>query len=434
MRYYSFVTPKAGQRTLQKNGFALLLKRLLEAIFVTPLLVLLTPFWFFHAIGQGRSEGLLIYTLAEPIDIGSAQSASDFYDYSSRPFYQLVPMFWHILLGRISVVGAAPVECSEEEPLYRVLGVRPGLFSTYSLKRQANLMLLDRDYEMLSYIGEASLKTDFGILLRSLIGRLIRSGAQAKPASFEMLDVAVDNMKIDPALEWISSSAVDRSKTSTLAFVNPDCFNIAFKNTQYRQTLSESDRVFADGIGVHIGCGMLGLAMHDNLNGTDLFPRICELAQAENLSIYLLGAAPGVTDQVVANILLDYPNLRIAGHRDGYFSTEQNSDVVAQINKSEANILLVAMGAPRQEAWIAENREQLRVGLAMGVGGLFDFVSGNTPRAPLWMREIGLEWTYRLYQEPGRMWRRYILGNPLFIYRIWRYKKLKRKGVGLCQS
>jgi N-acetylglucosaminyldiphosphoundecaprenol N-acetyl-beta-D-mannosaminyltransferase len=117
-------------------------------------------------------------------------------------------------------------------------------------------------------------------------------------------------------------------------------------------------------------------------------------------------------------MLQRYPGLEIAGARDGYFRPEEEGAVIEAINGSGARILLVAFGAPRQELWIARWRDRLAPPVAMGVGGLFDFYSGRIPRAPVWMREIGLEWVFRLMQEPGRMWRRYVIGNPLFLYRV----------------
>ena len=119
--------------------------------------------------------------------------------------------------------------------------------------------------------------------------------------------------------------------------------------------------------------------------------------------------------------------LKIAGTRDGYFDPEEEKAVVDTINESGARILLVAFGAPRQEFWLECWRERLVPPVGMGVGGLFDFYSGRIPRAPVWMREIGLEWVFRLMQEPGRMWRRYIIGNPLFLFRVRQQAKYPEK-------
>jgi N-acetylglucosaminyldiphosphoundecaprenol N-acetyl-beta-D-mannosaminyltransferase len=164
---------------------------------------------------------------------------------------------------------------------------------------------------------------------------------------------------------------------------------------------------------------MLGQGLRANVNGTDLFPHLCEAAARENLPIFLLGARPGIAQAAADAMVQRYPDLKVAGARDGYFGPDEDKTVVEAINASGAQILLAAFGAPRQELWIARWREHLTVAVAMGVGGLFDFYSGRIPRAPVWMREIGLEWVYRLLQEPGRMWRRYVIGNPIFLYRVW---------------
>jgi N-acetylglucosaminyldiphosphoundecaprenol N-acetyl-beta-D-mannosaminyltransferase len=146
---------------------------------------------------------------------------------------------------------------------------------------------------------------------------------------------------------------------------------------------------------------------------------LCESAARAGLPIYLLGARPGIARAAADAMVQRYPELVVAGARDGYFQSDEEPGVVDAINASGARILLVAFGAPRQELWIARWRDRLEVPVAMGVGGLFDFYSGRIARAPVWMREIGLEWVYRLMQEPGRMWRRYVIGNPLFLYRVW---------------
>jgi len=425
MHYYQFVTNSRKGRELSDRTLLLALKRGLEPCFCALLLVLFLPLWLFKR--ATARQAITIYTTNNTLSLAAPAGVSDFFELQKQPFYTLVPIFWEIVRGRMALVGPAPVETEEEPPLYQTFGLKPGLFSTYSLKRQANLTLLDRDYELLTYVGKAGLKTDLGILVRSLIGRRFNSAASLHPESFELLDVRVDNLEIDEALEWICRSARDRSHTDQLAFANPDCFNIATKHPEYRKTLQKAERVFADGIGVHLACGMLDVSMKANLNGTDLFPRLCELAQAENLSIYLLGARPGIVDKMVAAVAAQYPSLKIAGARHGYFDESEETGVIEQINASNAHILLLALGAPRQEIWIAKHRDNLKVGLALGVGGLFDFVSGSMPRAPLWMREIGLEWCYRLYQEPRRMWRRYIIGNPLFLFRVWRFHVKRRQ-------
>jgi len=209
--------------------------------------------------------------------------------------------------------------------------------------------------------------------------------------------------------------------------VNADCFNITFQNIEYQKLLKRLHFVMADGIGIHLACRILHTSMADNVVGTDLFPYLCLAAEEKKVPIFFLGAREDVVEKMVDILRKKYPNLLIAGFQHGYFNPDKTASVIENINNSGAKILLVAFGAPQQELWIDKHKAQLSVGVAMGVGGLFDFMSGRMKRAPRWMREIGLEWFYRLSQEPGRMWRRYIIGNPLFLWRVKRWKGKKSR-------
>jgi N-acetylglucosaminyldiphosphoundecaprenol N-acetyl-beta-D-mannosaminyltransferase len=112
----------------------------------------------------------------------------------------------------------------------------------------------------------------------------------------------------------------------------------------------------------------------------------------------------------------------VCGTQHGYFSTAEETDVLRSIEDAKTDLLLVAFGAPKQDLWIREKLGSSNVRVAIGVGGLFDFFSGRIPRAPLWLREMGLEWTYRLYQEPRRLWRRYVVGNAIFLLRTMYFR------------
>lgn len=202
------------------------------------------------------------------------------------------------------------------------------------------------------------------------------------------------------------------------AFVNADCVNIAARDARYRRDVEGMDLRLPDGIGVALAAGMAGGRLAANLNGTDLFPVLCDGAVRRGRSIYFLGGAPGVAARAAAAAARAHPGLRIAGTAHGYGGDE--AETVARINASGADIVLVAMGAPLQEAFIARHAAALEAGLCMGVGGLFDFLSGEKPRAPAPLRRAGLEWAWRLAVEPKRLARRYLLGNPLFLARAIR--------------
>lgn len=243
-----------------------------------------------------------------------------------------------------------------------------------------------------------------------------------QPQQLNWLGVQIDNTTdVAARLAIADRRPVDRCRI--VNFVNPHCLNVGYRNATYRQALGNSDLVLPDGSGLKIAGRIRGEGVRANLNGTDLFPRLCGDARALGLSIYLLGARPGIAEQVAENMTRHFPGLHIAGTQDGYFDPAKSDAVIAAINDSGADLLFVAMGVPTQELWLAQAAPKLKVRTALGVGGLFDFYSGRISRAPVWLREIGLEWVWRLLQEPGRMWRRYVLGNPLFLYRIYREQR-----------
>ncbi len=246
-------------------------------------------------------------------------------------------------------------------------------------------------------------------------------GNSVRPGSFDLFGISISSSSMQESVAWVLREAFKHRK-STAHFVNADCLNHAYRNKEYRRSLRDAKRVFADGSGIKLAANILEVTAGENINGTDMFPLICERAAQTNASIFLLGAKPGVAEITAENMQQRYPGLRIAGSRDGYFSRDETSAVIDEINQSAANIVLVAMGAPMQETWLSKYRHQINAGICLGVGGLFDYYSGNIPRAPEWMRRTGLEWIWRFIQEPGRMWKRYWIGNFVFIYRVMKQK------------
>lgn len=234
------------------------------------------------------------------------------------------------------------------------------------------------------------------------------------------------NWTMTEAIQNLDNVVAQNEKVK-VTYINADCLNKAFTDSEYLNVIQSSERIFPDGIGVKIAAKMTKQEMVDNINGTDMFPELCQLAQERDYSIFFLGAKPGTTDAMINNLKERFPNLNIAGHQHGYFDQKDTQQVIDNINQSKANFLFVAMGAPAQEKWINKNAEQLNCNVMLAVGGLFDFNSGNIPRAPMIFRKIGMEWVWRLLQEPGRMWRRYIIGNPLFLYRVFRHGKTMPK-------
>jgi N-acetylglucosaminyldiphosphoundecaprenol N-acetyl-beta-D-mannosaminyltransferase len=200
-------------------------------------------------------------------------------------------------------------------------------------------------------------------------------------------------------------------------FVNAHCVNVAGRNHSYADLLRNSPLLFADGVGMALAARMSGVALHNNVNGTDLFPELCRAAAESGVPVAFLGARPGVALACAERMQRVCPGLDVAWADHGYLSGAEERAKLDELNASGAKMLFVAKGVPTQECWIAENSARLTPGVILGVGALFDFYSGTVPRAPRLMRDLRMEWCYRLLREPRRLSARYLLGNPEFIAR-----------------
>ena len=215
-----------------------------------------------------------------------------------------------------------------------------------------------------------------------------------------------------------------RRRFTRVGFLNAHVANLASADPALRKALA-GFLVLSDGAGVDLAAKLLhGKAFPANLNGTDFVPeflRACELP----LSVGLVGARPGHAAAAASALARISPQHRFRVFSDGFFSPGEEPPLLQAIAAARPDVLLVAMGVPRQEMWIGRALGGEHCTLAMGVGALFDFLAGAVPRAPLWMRQARLEWAFRLGIEPRRMWRRYVVGNPLFLARV-----LARKVAG----
>ncbi len=181
-----------------------------------------------------------------------------------------------------------------------------------------------------------------------------------------------------------------------------------------REDVTGSDLVGIDGMGIVFAARWLGLAVPERVAGIDLFKEILTVCAKEGFRPFLLGAKPAVLDKAVCVIRAEHPALQFAGWRDGYFSPDTEEDVVEQIIESKADCLFIGMPTPRKERFLSRHRDRMGVPFIMGVGGSFDVVAGHVKRAPRLMQSMGLEWIYRVYQEPKRMWWRYAKTNAQF--------------------
>jgi exopolysaccharide biosynthesis WecB/TagA/CpsF family protein len=238
----------------------------------------------------------------------------------------------------------------------------------------------------------------------------------AAPGLKSIFGVAVSDLSREEAIGRLLQ-AVQYRQPIKIAFCNAHTANLAW-NDPILRTLLADFTVFADGVGVDIAARLLhGHSFAANLNGTDFVPALL-VAEARPLRIALFGAKPGVADRAAAVLADVAPQHRITAVMHGYAREMETDTFLSEIRANPVDILLVAMGNPHQEQWIARNITGDHATLAFGVGALFDFLAGEVPRAPLWMRRMRLEWLYRLAQEPSRLFARYVLGNPLFLLRV----------------
>jgi N-acetylglucosaminyldiphosphoundecaprenol N-acetyl-beta-D-mannosaminyltransferase len=202
-----------------------------------------------------------------------------------------------------------------------------------------------------------------------------------------------------------------------VATVNPEFVMTAQQDPDFMMVLRQAALCLPDGVGLLWAARIMGRRLPERVAGSELVYHLAELAAKRGWRLFLLGAGEGVAAAAAAVLKVRYPELIVAGVYSGSPDPAQNDDLVARINESEADLLFVAYGAPKQDKWIARNRETLKtVRVAIGVGGSLDFISGRSVRAPLWLQKLGLEWFYRLIREPWRWWR--MLALPRFVLRI----------------
>lgn len=199
-------------------------------------------------------------------------------------------------------------------------------------------------------------------------------------------------------------------------------------NMQKDKVLADSvnacDLINIDGMGVVLGARFIGHDVPERVAGVDLFHELLKMSARCDFPIFLLGATEDVVSKTAIKVKEQNPNLTIAGFNDGYFWDDEES-VVTMINESGAKLLFVAITSPKKENFINKWKDKLGVDFVMGVGGTFDVVAGKVNRAPKWMQEYGLEWFYRVLQEPGRMWKRYLITNSKFAWLLLKEKFLK---------
>lgn len=245
------------------------------------------------------------------------------------------------------------------------------------------------------------------------------------PASFDalafatVLGVRVHGISVDTLLQQAVAWSKE-GKRRTIAYANIHVLNTAYQDAGLRGFMNEVDLVYCDGEGVRLAAHLLGQEIPERMTGADWIVPLCECCEQEEIRLYFLGSANGVASQAMAQLKDSFPRICIGTHHGYLTDPDISQEAVAQVNDFAPGILLVGMGTPIQERWIAANRLSLRVPVVWAVGALFDFVAGVQQRGPKWLLSLRMEWAYRLWTDPARLWKRYILGNPLFFWRVFK--------------
>lgn len=239
-----------------------------------------------------------------------------------------------------------------------------------------------------------------------------------------ILDIPVDRISMEEATRRISEF-VNSTSYHMVFTPNPEIVMLAKDNKDFKAVMKRADLIVPDGIGVVLASKILNDSLPERVAGYDLVQNTMKQAVDKGYRYYFLGSKPGVAEMAAEKMRSQYPGIQIVGTHDGYFKEEQVPEIIEEINNSNANILLVALGAPRQELWIDQYRDQLQhIRVAIGVGGSLDGMAGIVKRAPEFFQKVGLEWFYRLISQPTRAKRMMIL--PKFVVEVYKEKYHKK--------
>lgn len=234
-----------------------------------------------------------------------------------------------------------------------------------------------------------------------------------------ILGVNVSRLTFSQALEK-AETLVNSDGVSMIFTPNPEIIMHAHEDGELKSILNAADMCTADGIGVVYGAKILGTPVPERVAGFDLTCALIEKLSKTGDGVFLFGAKPGVAETAKKNLEEKYPGIVVSGTRNGYFKPEDECDIVNEINASGAKLLLVCLGAPKQEKWIAAHRDELKVNLCMGVGGTLDVLAGTAKRAPAIFIKLNLEWLYRIAKNPSRIGR--FAALPKFVIQVIKEK------------
>ena len=242
---------------------------------------------------------------------------------------------------------------------------------------------------------------------------------ETTPKVTEILGVRISCMDMQGLMDLVHRWAKG-AKPETIYYVNAHCMNLASQDPVYAEALNSADLVYADGISIVWASKLLRGCSLEKMTGADWIDEFCAMAERERLRMYILAGDAGVAERASLSLIKRFPGLTIVGTTSGYINSGNEQDVLQAINAATPHVLFVGMGTSLQERWIHNNRELISAPVCWAVGALFDYVAGEETRAPNWVNKAGLEWLWRLMVDPKGKWKRYLLGNPLFMSRVVR--------------
>ena len=251
-----------------------------------------------------------------------------------------------------------------------------------------------------------------------LLPQLTVTEAGPRPCS-AIFEIPIDLAQPADLLRMISNWAAE-GRTRRVMYVNAHVVNQSRVTPGLGDALRRADLVYCDGYGVRLAARVLNRPIPHRMTGADWIWGLARLCELDGHPLYLLGSEPPLAREAAGRLRRDYPRLEVVGAHHGFFELDSphNERVIEDIQAHAPQIVLVGMGTPKQELWVDRYAERLDGAVVWTVGALFDIVSGHVPRAPRWLADNGLEWIFRLAIEPQRMWRRYLLGNPVFLHRV----------------
>jgi N-acetylglucosaminyldiphosphoundecaprenol N-acetyl-beta-D-mannosaminyltransferase len=269
-------------------------------------------------------------------------------------------------------------------------------------------------------------------LTRPVIGRTWRSDTARRRVS--LLGCAIDPLTFDETLHEVER-CIEAGEPVQHCVINAAKAVMLQDDTRLREIVAGCRLVNADGQSLIWASRLLGKPLPERVTGIDLFHALLRMAAEKGYSVYFFGSMSDTVAEVERRAVAQNPGLKVVGFHHGYVPDEDAEAVLAEVRQAAPQILFVGMPSPQKEYWLAENLERLGVSFAMGVGGSFDVFAGRLARAPVWMQRAGLEWAFRMYQEPRKLWKRYLVGNTRFAALVLReLLEQRRSARSQCDS